>query len=31
MIFIGIFLFVFVCYIYVRVNPIKDDENKNHF
>lgn len=29
MIFICIFLFA--CYIYVRANPIKDDENKNHF
>lgn len=29
MIYIGIFLFA--CYIYMRVNPIKDDKNKNHF
>lgn len=28
---IFIITFLIVCYIYVRVNPIKDDENKNHF
>lgn len=29
MIVLGIFLFI--GYIYMRVFPIKDDENKNHF
>jgi len=28
---IFIIIFLLACYIYVRANPIKDDENKNHF